>query len=65
MSTCTNIVVTIELNSPFKLLMANFSHAPKRFVSNQTIAPVLPHPLFVVATHIKTAEVLGIVQDEG
>lgn len=61
---CTNGVVKIERNSPFRLLVANVSNIPKRVVRNQTIEMVLPYPRLVVTTQVSTAEVLGIVMDE-
>lgn len=65
MLTCTNAVVRIEPNPPFRVLVANFYNFPKRVVHNQTLATVLPHPRVLITTHIRTAEVLAIVQDEG
>lgn len=62
MFTCTNIVVEIDLNRPFRLLAANVTNVPKPVVRNQSITAVLPHPRFLIPTHITTSEVLGNVQ---
>ena len=60
----TNGIVHVEPNIPFRILVANFGTTPKRLVKNQVLGELLPHPTLVVPTHVKFAEVLGLVNSD-
>lgn len=57
----SNAVVQVEPNTAFKVLVANFGKTPKRVAKNQVVGTVLPHPTAVMPSHIKLAEVLGLI----
>ena len=58
-----NGVVQVEPATPFRVLVANFSNQAQGVVKNQVLATLLPHPIAIVPTHIRTGEVLGLIDD--
>ena len=58
-----NGVVQVEPTTPFRVLVANFSKQAQGVVKNQVLATLLPHPIAIVPTHIRTGEVLGLIED--
>ena len=62
--TCTNGVVKVEPDRPFRLLIANFRKHPVRVQKGQAVAELLPHPRAVLARKTTIGEVLGIQERE-
>ena len=58
--TCTNGVVQVEPDRPFRLLIANFREHPVRVQKGQVVAELLPHPRAVLESKTTIGEVLGI-----
>ena len=62
--TCTNSVVQVQPNRPFRLLVANFGTYPVRVQKGQVVAELLPHPRAVLESKTTIGEVLGILERE-
>ena len=58
--TCTNGVVQVEPDWPFRLLIANFREYPVRVQKGQVVAELLPHPRAMLESKTTIGEVLGI-----
>ena len=58
--TCTNGIVQVEPDRPFRLLIANFRGYPVRVQKGQVVAELLPHPRAVIESNTTIGEVLGI-----
>ena len=55
---CTNGVVQVEPDRPFRLLVANFQKYPVRVQKGQVVAEVLPNPRTVLESKTTIGEVL-------
>lgn len=56
-----NAIVQIEVDKPFKLLIANFGRYPVQVHKTQVVAQLLPHPTTITQGAFIIGEVLGIV----
>lgn len=56
---CSNVVVQVEPDIPFKILTANFSGIRRQTVKGQEVATVLPHITLVIPGTVTSTEVLG------
>ena len=61
---CTNGVVQLEPDRPFRLLVAKFRQYPVRVQKGQVVTEQLPHPRAVLESKTTIGEVLGIKERE-
>ena len=62
--TCTNGVVQVDANRPFRILIANFGQYPYMMAKGQIIGTVLPHPTAIMPSRVQLAEVLGLINED-
>ena len=61
---CTNGVVQVEPDRPFRLIVVNFRQYPVRVQKGQVVAGLLPHSRAVIESKTTIGEVLGIQERE-
>ena len=58
----TNGVVQVELDKPFRVLVANFGRKLRSLAKNQFIGTLLPHPTAILPTRMSFEDFVGLVK---